>query len=587
MNEQGAPLQLRCAGAYSGPVSVQSLQVTVAELKSAITLLMGLPDACAPGLKLLAGGRNMKEDSKTLAESGIHAGTRLLAVHSQAARGALAVQEERMHKLDRLKDAADAISKRGGGKYNRGAFEFELENQAGQAVAFDESDRRALTMALALHLKGQTTMRQGDPKAALQELLLSEEAFSMVSPQHLSGLDNLPLMLIDLVWCMFQLQDVSALQSASQRLALARHGLLRSYGADLSRLRTLHGGFQPELATFLRLELLQGVAAFHGARQQEAQSHFAAAQEKLQRLQVDDTSLATLLSMGFSTQESTRALRFCSGDESAASAFALDARQQAEERKQRDKERQKERRKQRKFGQTVSGKYVDLAALRQLTGMGYEQRLAAEALRQADNAVNAALDALTSADANSALQQSLASRERRRGKRKYEPDELQVAALTSMGFTREAVLRALEETTGDNNRALDTLQGYGNEAQQWYADAMAAGPGGSGAGSSGAGGSAAGAGSSGAGGSSSAAAAGAAGASGAGQASSGQAGAEESDEAIEEDEEEEKVADEEMERELAAAAANDDPLAAYDVDVSAEAAALAEYMTMLDSATGL
>lgn len=68
----------------------------------------------------------------------------------------------------------------------------------------------------------------------------------------------------------------------------------------------------------------------------------------------------------------------------------------------------------------MSGKYVDLAALQQLTGMGYEEGLAAEALRQADNAVDAALDTLTSPEANTALQQALEARDRKRGKRKYE-----------------------------------------------------------------------------------------------------------------------------------------------------------------------
>jgi hypothetical protein len=36
-----------------------------------------------------------------------------------------------------------------------------------------------------------------------------------------------------------------------------------SYGMDLERLRTLHAACSPEAALFVRLELLEGIAAFH------------------------------------------------------------------------------------------------------------------------------------------------------------------------------------------------------------------------------------------------------------------------------------------------------------------------------------
>ena len=63
--------------------------------------------------------------------------------------------------------------------------------------------------------------------------------------------------------------------------------------------------FQCELAfacSYVRLELLQGVAAFHSG-QGDASQHLHAAQDKWQRLQVADESLATLASMGFSTSQ--------------------------------------------------------------------------------------------------------------------------------------------------------------------------------------------------------------------------------------------------------------------------------------------
>ena len=53
---------------------------------------------------------------------------------------------------------------------------------------------------------------------------------------------------------------------------------------------------------YVRLELLQGVTAFHSG-DSKASLHLAAALAKWQRLQVSDESLATLASMGFTTSQ--------------------------------------------------------------------------------------------------------------------------------------------------------------------------------------------------------------------------------------------------------------------------------------------
>lgn len=44
---------------------------------------------------------------------------------------------------------------------------------------------------------------------------------------------------------------------------LTTQQLEASYGEDLERLRTLHPASSPEAALFVRLELLEGIAAFH------------------------------------------------------------------------------------------------------------------------------------------------------------------------------------------------------------------------------------------------------------------------------------------------------------------------------------
>ncbi len=48
--------------------------------------------------------------------------------------------------------------------------------------------------------------------------------------------------------CLFKLQDSARLAAAAAKLRRARACLAAAHGAELERLRVLHGDFQPELA---------------------------------------------------------------------------------------------------------------------------------------------------------------------------------------------------------------------------------------------------------------------------------------------------------------------------------------------------
>ena len=61
---------------------------------------------------------------------------------------------------------------------------------------------------------------------------------------------------------------------------------------------------------YVRLELLQGVAAFHSGDKQ-ASSHLSSALDKWQRLQVSDESLAVVASIGFSTSQVAAGFACC------------------------------------------------------------------------------------------------------------------------------------------------------------------------------------------------------------------------------------------------------------------------------------
>ena len=59
------------------------------------------------------------------------------------------------------------------------------------------------------------------------------------------------------------------------------------------------------LARYIRLELLEGVAAFYAGDRAKAKAALDSARAKWQRLQVSDDRLAELLGMGFTSTEVT------------------------------------------------------------------------------------------------------------------------------------------------------------------------------------------------------------------------------------------------------------------------------------------
>jgi hypothetical protein len=74
--------------------------------------------------------------------------------------------------------------------------------------------------------------------------------------------------------------------------------------------QVLHGGFKPELAIYVRLELLEGLSMLYGGGDKvAARGSLLSAQAKWQQLAVSDDALAQLLSMGFTASEVSGSLR--------------------------------------------------------------------------------------------------------------------------------------------------------------------------------------------------------------------------------------------------------------------------------------
>lgn len=84
----------------------------------------------------------------------------------------------------------------------------------------------------------------------IQQIIPQEESKQPTSSSlPLSqSVDNIALLHLDIVWCLFRLKHISRLSNARTRLNVARLGLERSHGAGMERMRQLQGGFCPELA---------------------------------------------------------------------------------------------------------------------------------------------------------------------------------------------------------------------------------------------------------------------------------------------------------------------------------------------------
>ncbi|GIL74960.1 hypothetical protein Vretimale_2576 [Volvox reticuliferus] len=401
---------LKVTGALSGTVFVESLDSTVGTLRDEISRLMG----GGAIVKMIVGGRNLQDDSRTLQHAGVTASSRILVTRGGGADASAAVNAgaDRARRLEWVRKAAEALAARD----SRGLsddYALDIENQAGSSVAVRPEDRRNLVLGLVLHDKAKATMKRGDFASALDELLLAEEALALCDPALTSCIDNLPLLLIDLVWAAYKLGDIRRLAVSRDRLSRARAGLARAHGPGLERLRSLTGSaFSPELATYMRLEVLEGLVGYHsGENRSTVEASFRAAQTKWRRLQISDEALAMLRGMGYGLQESRRGLRLSGGDVTAAVDFILEQRKAGSERSARRKRVEDWNYERVNYGKTASGNYVDADQLDRLEGLGYDRKLAAEALRRNENRGQDALDELGSKARRRALELGLALQE--------------------------------------------------------------------------------------------------------------------------------------------------------------------------------
>ncbi|KEH37895.1 hypothetical protein MtrunA17_Chr2g0304541 [Medicago truncatula] len=438
--------KLKIAGTWSGVLEEVDLENwTISSLREEVAKRSNCDNPHF--INLICAGRILKDDDKTLTltQLGIKNNSKILAtVTSPQQSQSLVVEEQSSHRLARIRAAATALAERhADGSLPLEDFNIEVEDQSGQKVRLGtEIDQRAVMMGLMLHAKGKRFIRKGNYKDALEVLTMGEESFSICDPKVIELIDNVPILQIDMVWCYFMLRDIRWLSDAGKRLEMARAGIERAHGKDSLRLRLLQGGRYPELALHLRLELLEGVVAFHSGQLEKSRQALASAKAKFVQLQVPDEALSLVMSMGYTQRDAKRALRMNNQDVGGAIDFLVEEKAKKMQKDEEDLKRRDEIREQKQYGVTPLKKAVDLERLNELVTIGFEKELAAEALRRNENDTQKALDDLTNPETNSHLQVKIESRKR---KRQQQAKDSAIEKVVQMGFERSRVVAAFEE----------------------------------------------------------------------------------------------------------------------------------------------
>lgn len=551
--------KLKVGGAWSGVLELDLEEWTVPMLREEVAKRSGC-DVAPQMINLISAGKVLKDGDGTekLCQLGLKNNAKILASKVSADQGKakeefLAVkeeflaEEERSRRLSRIKFAATSLAQRHAeGSLPVEDFNLELENQSGEKVQLgSETDQRAIMMGLMLHANAKQLIREHKYRDALEVLTMGEEAFSLCNPKAIEMVDNVSILQIDMVWCCFMLRDISWLTVAGQRLAKAREGLERAHGKQSIRLRLLQGGQFPELALYLRLELLEGVVAYHSGHFENSRDSLNAAQIKFFQLQVPDESLSWLMGMGYKERDAKRALRMSNQDIQSAVGFLVEEKEKKMKKREEDLRRQQEIFEQKRYGMTPLKKSVDLQKLNELVTVGFAKELAAEALRRNENDIQTSLDDLTNPETNAAIQADI---ELRKSKRLRRAEEAAIQEIANMGFPRASAAEAVR-MFGTKEEALNFLVGQPNENAS-TADVVNHDLGGGGGNLS-----------------------------GSNATSSGEA-----DNGGPSSRKEDFERDVEMEDELTSGLQSTDAFSDYDIDVTKEGEAINEYLTLLNSA---
>ncbi|KXJ08773.1 NEDD8 ultimate buster 1 [Exaiptasia diaphana] len=450
-----ATVKARLVGSHKKIVIHTPLKITGADLKTKLSKETGIDPL---HMKLICNGNVIDEDN-ILENQNIRNNSQLLVIHLSEseieARQKQQLEQEMASQVSRTRHAAEVLSKRmDGGESLREKYFLEIRDQEGRPLSLPESERKALALAMTLHEKGKSILKQNRNAEALLYLLEADKEFRQCRAEILNAVDNYAILCMDVVWCYLCLKSISDLPDAEKRLCTSQECFEKSYGPNLERLKAVQGGAGRERALFVRLHTLQAVCAYHTGCYGDALSLLRKAESGMARLRIGDNQLTQLVSMGFTVREARLGLRACDGDVTHAIDYITRRKQEFKERQEREKEERKQKRIQRKLGKTASGEWVNLSSFEALMSMGFSRQTAIEALRQSDNSMDKALQILEDHPELLHLPPDQILQD-------FEPSDELVAQIVSMGFNIDVIREALKRFGGNSRRAIEELVSTG------------------------------------------------------------------------------------------------------------------------------
>ncbi|VFQ87987.1 unnamed protein product [Cuscuta campestris] len=116
----------------------------------------------------------------------------------------------------------------------------------------------------------------------------------------------------------------------------------------------------------VRLELLEGVVAYHSGWLQKSRQSLSSAQAKYIQLQIPDEALSLIMSMGYKERDAKKALRMNNQDVQSAVNFLIEEKEKHKRKKEENLTRQRDLLEQRLYGMTALKKAVNLHCLNEL-----------------------------------------------------------------------------------------------------------------------------------------------------------------------------------------------------------------------------
>jgi len=381
-------LRLRCAKGMK--TRNKTIEVNASILGSDLVNKLGEQVDRNPAmLRLICNGRVVKEDL-SLQDQGIKTSSTIMVVLISSRESVEVVNEQR-RLLEQTKEDAGRLGSRDA---KSDEYYLQIADQSGRALDIPPEEKKALIIAMSLHEKGKAALAKADYSLALVLMLEAESEFSACRSELVETVDNFAILNLDIAWCYLMLQSVSELPNASDRLDVCERKFKESYGLKLERLQAIKGATGQEGALLMRLHLLQGIVAFHLGREREASLLLKKAGIEAELLDVNDQLLSQLVSIGYTPKEARLGLRASQGNIEGAVLHITMKRDERKEIRRKEKEERELERLRKKLGQCADGTWINVGYFKTLVGMGFTEKIASAALRQANNSLNLAVQFL-------------------------------------------------------------------------------------------------------------------------------------------------------------------------------------------------